>query len=71
MIVTPLVNEDIRDELSYMLFNELFVTDKTGQKTIELICHNGLWNATADKIESGINTRQVRNICDLMIAGNR
>lgn len=37
MIVTPLVNEDIRDELSYMLFNELFVTDKTGQKTIELI----------------------------------
>ncbi|MBL5972123.1 hypothetical protein JBO50_22170 [Enterobacter asburiae] len=33
--------------------------------------YNGLWNATADKIESGINTRQVRNICDLMIAGNR
>ena len=33
--------------------------------------YNGLWNATADKIESGINTQQVRNICDLMIAGNR
>lgn len=37
MIVTPLQVEDIRDEFCHALFNGMYVTDKTGVKTIEIV----------------------------------
>lgn len=37
MIVTPMQVEDIRDEFCHALFNGMFVTDKTGVKTIEIV----------------------------------
>lgn len=33
--------------------------------------YNGLWNVTVDNIESKVNTREMRMICDLLSAANR
>jgi uncharacterized protein len=33
--------------------------------------YNGLWNMTVDNIESKVNTREMRMICDMLNAGNR
>ncbi|UKH49441.1 deoxycytidylate 5-hydroxymethyltransferase [Enterobacter phage vB-EclM_KMB17] len=57
MIVTPLTNEDIRDELCHALFNEMFVIDKTGAKTIELIGPSFV--VTEDSIFGTVNQEYV------------